>query len=118
MDHKHYAIRTRNSPSVYYDNDDVWPKNNIDGNPRWKTSKFDILDRWLPLHGNYVGFGTSIGPMLFYAATKVKRAVGIEGDPSAPNEVILVINFTTCNRIKLSLILSYLVMKKMILPNK
>ena len=53
------------------------------GPPKWEVSTFINFFKHLSGCKYYVGFGTWIGPTLFYAAQLVDEAYGIEADPVA-----------------------------------
>ena len=78
-----YKVRTLNAGPVSYDISDEWPRKSISGVPDWELNTFEEFDHWLPKSKYYVGFGTWIGPTLFYGTQLVKKAVGFEGDPVA-----------------------------------
>lgn len=88
-----YTVSTRQNGPTQWDSDYETKGRNgpvtgwahkISGNDvKWEPRTFQTFDRWLPSHTHYVGFGTWIGPLAFYAAEKVPRVVGFEPDPAA-----------------------------------
>ena len=83
---KHKLLIQTRKTKVNYDQDmpmSSWLKQIHGPEPKWEPQTFNVFDKWLPKHDYYIGFGTWIGPTLFYAAQQVKHSYGIEGDPSA-----------------------------------
>ena len=64
----------------------TWFINNLgtgEGAPKWEADTFINFFKHLSGCKYYIGFGTWIGPTLFYAAQLVDEAFGIEADPVA-----------------------------------
>lgn len=50
---------------------------------KWEPYTFDILDKYVPLHDNYLDIGAWIGPTAMYAHALCERSFALEPDPVA-----------------------------------
>lgn len=50
---------------------------------KWEPYTFDILDKYVPLHDNYLDIGAWIGPTVLYASRFGTRCIAVEPDPVA-----------------------------------
>jgi FkbM family methyltransferase len=50
---------------------------------KWEPYTFDILDKYVPRHDNYLDIGAWIGPTAIYAAPLCERSIAVEPDPVA-----------------------------------
>jgi FkbM family methyltransferase len=86
LGHQSSEVTTRSAGAVTYDqHPHSWAAKSLQGYATWEAETFASFDHWLSDERvqYHVDFGTWIGPTLLYAAQKVKRAVGFEGDPVA-----------------------------------
>jgi FkbM family methyltransferase len=50
---------------------------------KWEPYTFDILDKYVPRHRNYLDLGAWIGPTSMYASRLCGRCIAVEPDPVA-----------------------------------